>query len=67
MRQKKYKKISKIEIVSGIWSENDAIFKRVMKTEASILGGGGGGQSPPMKILGWQTYRFAPPPIISTT
>ena len=25
-------------------------------------GGRGGGQSSPMKILGWQTYRFAPPP-----
>ena len=27
-------------------------------------GGGGGGQGAvalPMKILGWQTYRFAPP------
>ena len=27
--------------------------------EALILGAGGRG-SPPMKILGWQTYRFAP-------
>ena len=35
-----------------------SIYLSIYHAEASILGA----SRPPMKILGWQTYRFAPPP-----